>query len=97
MSYAVYTQQCNEFLRRSRQELTIDLECVRFINGMANFHLHTQARSHRSLKGYKLKLVEPQNFLNDIVTDSPHMGGVKSPARPSTRFGGAQPTKKRTY
>jgi hypothetical protein len=41
--------------------------------------------------------VELQNFLNDIVTDSPHLGGVKSTARPSTTYGGGQPTKKRPY
>jgi NAD dependent epimerase/dehydratase family enzyme len=32
MSYAVYTQNFNDFLRRSRQQLTADLQCVRFIN-----------------------------------------------------------------
>jgi hypothetical protein len=37
MSYVVYTQQFNDFLRRSRQQLTVDVQCVRFINGMANF------------------------------------------------------------
>jgi ADP-ribose pyrophosphatase YjhB (NUDIX family) len=51
MSYALYTQQFNDFLRRSRQNLTVDVQCVRFINGLANFELKTQAKSHRSQKG----------------------------------------------
>jgi hypothetical protein len=41
--------------------------------------------------------VELQNFLNDVVTDSPHLGGVKFTVGPSTTPGGGQPTKKRTY
>jgi hypothetical protein len=84
MSYARYTQQFNDFLRRSRQQLTADVQCVRFINGMANFELKTQAKSHRSQKGYDIKHVGLQNFLNDIVTDSPQLGGVSSIACPST-------------
>jgi hypothetical protein len=36
MSYAVYTKQYNDFLRRSRQNLIADVQCVRFINGLAN-------------------------------------------------------------
>jgi hypothetical protein len=95
MSYAVYTQLFNDFLRRSRQQMTADLQCVRFINGLANFYLQTQAKSHRSQKGYHLKLMELQNFLNDI-TYSPHLGGVKSTCGPSTTHGGGQATKKRT-
>jgi hypothetical protein len=51
MSYALYTQRFNEFLRRSRQNLTADIQCVRFINGMANFELKTRAKSHRSQRG----------------------------------------------
>jgi hypothetical protein len=51
MSYAVYVKQFNDFLRRSRQNLTADVQCVRFINGMANFSLKTQAKSHQSQKG----------------------------------------------
>jgi hypothetical protein len=97
MSYDAYTQQFNDLLWRSRQHVTTDLQCVRFINGMANFQLHTQAKSHRSLKGYNLKIVELPNFLNDIVTESPHVGDVKSTTEPSTTHGGRQPTKKRTY
>jgi hypothetical protein len=77
MSYAIYTQQFNDILRGFHQQLIADLKCVRFINGMANFELHTQAKSHRSQKGYNLKLVELQNFLNNISTDSPHLGGMK--------------------
>jgi hypothetical protein len=44
-----------------------------------------------------MKLVELQNFLNDVVTDSPHMGGIKSTAGPSIAPRGGEPTKKRTY
>jgi NAD dependent epimerase/dehydratase family enzyme len=39
MSYALYTKQYNHFLRRSRHNLTTDVQCVRFINGLANFTL----------------------------------------------------------
>jgi hypothetical protein len=97
MSHAVYTQQLNDFLRRSRQNLSANLQCVRFINGLANFQLHTQAMSHRSQRGYSLKFLELQNFLNDVVTDSPHMGGVRSNVGPSTTHACGPPTKKRTY
>jgi hypothetical protein len=48
MSYAVCAKQFNNFLRRSRQNLTADVQCVRFVNGLANFALKTQAKSHRS-------------------------------------------------
>jgi CYTH domain-containing protein len=68
MSYALYTKPFNDFLRRSRQNLTTDVQCVRFINGLANFTLKNQAKSHRSQKGYNITLVEQQNFLNDVVT-----------------------------
>jgi hypothetical protein len=37
MSSALYTKKFNDFLRRSRQNLTADVQCVRFINGLANF------------------------------------------------------------
>jgi hypothetical protein len=97
MSYATYTQHFNDFLRRSRQHMTPDLQCVRFIDGLANFQVKTQAKSHRSKRGYNLKAVEVQSFLNDVVTDSPHLGGVKSNVGPSTSHGGGQPTEKRTY
>jgi hypothetical protein len=80
MGSATYTQQFNDFLLRFRQQLTADLLCARFINGLANFQLHTHAKSHRSQRGYNLELVELQNFLNDIVTHSPHLGDVKSTA-----------------
>jgi hypothetical protein len=53
MSYAVYTQRFNDCLLMSRQNLTADLQCVRFINRLANFQLHTQVKSHRSHRGYK--------------------------------------------
>jgi hypothetical protein len=51
MSYAAYIQQFNDFLRRSRQNLTDDLQCVRFMNGLANFQILTQSKSCRSQKG----------------------------------------------
>jgi hypothetical protein len=37
MSYAAYTQQFYDFLRRSRQHPTYDLQCVRFISGLTHF------------------------------------------------------------
>jgi hypothetical protein len=77
MNYAVYTQLFNDFLRRSRQQMTADLQCVRFKYGLTNFDLQTHAKIHRSQKGYNLKLVELQNFLNDVVADSPHLEDVK--------------------
>jgi hypothetical protein len=97
MSYALYTKQFNDFLRRSRQNLTADVHYVRFINGLANFELKTQAKSNRSQKGYNLTLVELQNFLNDVVTYSPQIGGVRSTTGPSTTLGGGQPTRKRNF
>jgi hypothetical protein len=63
MSYALYTQQFNDFLRRSRHQLTADVQCVRFINGLANFELKTHAKSHRSQRSYNVQLVGLQNFL----------------------------------
>jgi hypothetical protein len=97
ISYALYTQQFNDFLRRSRQQLTTDVQCVWFINGMAIFELKTHAMSHRSQRGYNVQLVELQNFINDVVTDSPHLGGVRSTASPSTALGGGKPTRKRNF
>jgi hypothetical protein len=69
MSYADYTRLFNDFLRRSHQPTTDDLQCVRFISGLATLQLQTQAKSYRSQKrGYTLPLVEQENFLNDIAT-----------------------------
>jgi uncharacterized membrane protein len=48
MSYATYTKWFNDFLRRSRQPLMYDLQCVRFISGLANSQLQSQAKAHRS-------------------------------------------------
>jgi hypothetical protein len=90
MGYASYTKQYNDYLRRSREPLTADVQCVRFINGLANEELKNLAKSHRAQKGYQITLVELQNFPNDVVTDSPQLGKVKSTAGPS-----AQPTRKR--
>jgi hypothetical protein len=63
MSYALYTQRFNDFLRRSRQNLTADVQCVRFINGLANFEKKTRAKSHRYERGYNVKLVELKKLL----------------------------------
>jgi hypothetical protein len=61
MSNADYTQFFNDFLRRSRQPLTGDLQCVRFISELANFQLQTQAKSHRSQHSdFTLPFVEMQ-------------------------------------
>jgi hypothetical protein len=84
MSYALYTHQFNDFLRRSRQKLTADVQCVRFINGLANFELKTHVKSHRSQRGYNVQILELQNFHNDVVTDSPHLGGVRCTTGPPT-------------
>jgi hypothetical protein len=48
LSYATDTKLFNDFLRRSRQPLTDDLRCVRFVSGLAKFQLQTQAKSHHS-------------------------------------------------
>jgi hypothetical protein len=90
MSYAVYTKQYNDFLRRSRQNLTADVQCVRLINGLAKSTLKNHAKSHRAHRGYNVTLVELQNFLNDVITDSPELGSMRSSAGPSP-----QPTRKR--
>jgi hypothetical protein len=90
MSYALYTKQYNDYLRRSRQDLTAEVQCVRFINGLASDALKKLAKSHRAQLGYRTTLVELQNFLNNVVTDSPELGNARSAAGPS-----AQPTRKR--
>jgi hypothetical protein len=41
MSYAFYTKQFNDFLRQSRQNHKANVQCVRFISGLANFALKT--------------------------------------------------------
>jgi hypothetical protein len=92
MSYAVYTKQYNDFLRRSRQKTTNDVQCVRFINGLANSTLKNEAKSHRAQTCYNVTLVELQKFLNDVVTDSPELGSMRSSPSPY-----AQPTRKRNY
>jgi hypothetical protein len=93
MSYALDTKQFNDFVRRSRQQLTADFQCVRLINGMANFELMAHAKSHRSKRGYNVQLVE----MNDVVNDSPHLGGVRLTTSPSMTHGGGQPTRKRNF
>jgi hypothetical protein len=60
-SSANYSQLLNDFLRRSRQPLTDDLQCVRFINGLAILFFQAQAKSYRTQeKGDSLPLVELQ-------------------------------------
>jgi hypothetical protein len=59
LSYSNYTQQFNDFQIRFRQPLTDDFHCVRLMNGLANLHVRTQAKSHSSEhKGYNMPLVE---------------------------------------
>jgi hypothetical protein len=58
MSYTLFTLQFNDFLRRSRQQMTANVQCVRFINSLANFELKTHTKSHRSQRGYNIQLVE---------------------------------------
>jgi hypothetical protein len=67
------------------------------VDGLPRTYLgHTQAKSHRSqLKGYNMPLVDLQNFLNDLVTDSPHLGRARPAPTPSNSQGGGQPTGKR--
>jgi hypothetical protein len=36
------------------------------------------------------------NFVNDVIIDSPHLGGMKSTAGPSIAHGGGQPSKRAT-
>jgi hypothetical protein len=63
----------------SRQPLTDDFQYVGFINGPANFQLQTHDKFHRSQRnGYNMPLVELDNFLNDLVIDSPHLGRARS-------------------
>jgi hypothetical protein len=66
MSYTAYIQEFNDFLRRSRQNLIHDLHCVRFISGLANLQLYTQAKPHRTHRGCTLPLVELHDFPNDM-------------------------------
>ena len=92
MSYALYAKKYNDYLRRSRQDLTAEVQCVRFINGLASDALKKLAKSHRAQLGYRTTLVELQNFLNNVVTDSPELGNARSVAGPS-----AQPTRKAQF
>jgi hypothetical protein len=90
--YVALTLLFNDFLRRFRQHLTYDLQCVRFIGGLANFQLKTQAKSRPSQdRGYTLPSVELKNLLNDRVTDSPHMGHARTTTTRSTTPRGGHP------
>jgi hypothetical protein len=63
---------------------------------MANFQPHALAKSHRShVKGCSQPLVELQNFVNDLVTDSPPLGRAGSVPNPSTSSVGSRSSKKR--
>jgi hypothetical protein len=42
-----------------------------------------------------MPLVYLQNFPNDLVTDSPHLGRARSAPTPSDHHGGSRPTEKR--
>jgi hypothetical protein len=42
-----------------------------------------------------MPLVELQNFLNDLVTDSPHLGRAKGAPAPYDNLGGSRPAQKR--
>jgi hypothetical protein len=55
-SYADYTQMFNDFLRRSRQPLTNDLKCVKFISGLLilNYRLMPSPIDH-----YKGAILNP--------------------------------------
>jgi hypothetical protein len=69
-----YTQRFNDFLLRSRHQLSDVFKCVTFIKGLPNFELQTEAKSyHFQHKDYNMPLVELQSFLIDLVTDSPHL------------------------
>jgi ABC-type uncharacterized transport system fused permease/ATPase subunit len=48
LSYATYTQQLNDFLRRFRQHFTDDFQRAYFVKGLPSFQLHTHANYHRS-------------------------------------------------
>jgi hypothetical protein len=88
ISCATYTQNFNDLLRRSRHPLTNDFQCIYFIRGMSNFHLHTHAKSHRSQqKGYCVPLVEFQKILNDLVNDSHDMGRAHGTHAPHDNLG----------
>jgi hypothetical protein len=70
MSYALYTQQLNDFLRRSRRQLTTDVQCVRLINGLANFELKTHAKSHRSHRGVSTSIPLPSAYVQGSYLSS---------------------------
>jgi hypothetical protein len=96
LTYASYTQQFNDFIWRSRQPFTYDFRCVCFIKGVSQFHLQSLAKSHRSQRnGYCMPLVESQNCLNDLVTDSPHLGRAKGALAPFENLRGSRLSKKR--
>jgi hypothetical protein len=47
------------------------------------------------VKGLPLTLGAATIFLNDLVTDSPHLGRARLAPTQSTKHGGRQPTRKR--
>jgi hypothetical protein len=68
VSYAIYTHPFNDFLRMSRQPLTDDFQCVRFMTERFSASFSCQVPLF-SAKGSSMPFVEPQKFLNDLVTD----------------------------
>jgi hypothetical protein len=95
-SYADYTQQFNDFLRRSPQPLTDDFQCVRFNFGLANLKLQTDAKSHRlQQKVYNMMLMELHIFLSDLMIDSPRLGRARTAPASAHIHRGNRPNKKR--
>jgi hypothetical protein len=98
VSYA-YTQQLNDFLRRSRQQLRVLIFNV-YVSLM-DWLIFSYSRPkpnhivHR--EGTICNLWSCTIFSTTSLLTRPNLGYVKSTARPSTTHGGGQPTKKRTY
>jgi hypothetical protein len=84
LSYATYTSVFNDFLRRSRQPITDDLQCVRFIGGLANSTPDSSQVPSFTVEGLHFALGGAVKFLNDLVTDSPHFGRARPAATQST-------------
>jgi hypothetical protein len=95
LSYAEHTNVVNDILRKSaRQPLTYDLHGFICASGHASFFLQTHAKSyHSQMTGYILPLVELQNFLNDLVIDSPNLGRARPTTTWSTTPRGGQLTR----
>jgi hypothetical protein len=58
------------------------------LTGWRIFSFKLRAKSHRSQhKGYDKALVELQNVVSDLVTDSPHLGRARSAHTPFNSHG----------